>query len=79
MSDGKIILNEDNLDKVVGGLFAFHSSSNTVDFTRPDGSVTTYKVNDMDNAFSTACLMEAKKTPEEDIYNELVKLGYIEG
>ncbi len=79
MSGEKIILSEDILDKVVGGLFAFHSSTNTVDFTRPDGSVTTYKVKDMDNAFSTACLMEAKKKPEEEIFRELVRLGYIEG
>lgn len=77
MSEGKIIIDEKTLEKVVGGFFNFNTDDGTIIYLHKDGSQTVHKVLDMDKAWETSNLMHAQKTPEDDIMRELENKGYV--
>ena len=78
MSDSRKIIDDEQLDKVVGGLFVFHKKSQYVTFTHQDGTVTNHNVLDYDKAWTDCCNMEGQNVPEDQIFQHLIKKGYID-
>lgn len=73
----RIILDEGDLEKVVGGLLTFHKQSLVLDYTRADGSVVYYKILDFDKAWKRCKELEIDFTPEDKIIDELIRKGYL--
>ena len=76
MSERKII-EDKNLEKVVGGFFHFNGNNGTITYSHKDGSQTVHQVLDMDKAWETSNMMHAQKIPEDDIMRELENKGYV--
>ena len=77
MSEGRKIIDEKSLEKVVGGFFLFSGSAQTITYTHKDGSTTVHQVLNMDKAWETSNNMHAQKIPEDDIMRELQNQGYV--
>ncbi len=77
MSEGRKIIDEKSLEKVVGGFFHFNTNNNTITYSHKDGSKTVHKILDLDKAWETSNNMHAKKIPEDDIMKELENKGYV--
>ena len=77
MSDGRKIIEENKLEKVVGGFFQFNTDNGTITYSHKDGSETVHQVLDMNNAWVTSNLMHAQLVPEDDIMKELQDKGYV--
>ncbi len=78
MDSKKIIIDDEQLEQVVGGLFVFHSKSKYVTYTHQDGSVTDHNIINYDKAWSTVCSMEAQNVKEDTIFQTLINDGLIE-
>jgi len=74
----RYLVEESDLDKVVGGLFVFHKKTMILDYTRNDGSVVYYKILDIDKAWKLCKTLEIDFTPEDKIIAEMIYKGYIE-
>ena len=77
MSEGRKIIDDKSLEKVVGGFFHFNGYDETITYSHKDGSQTVHKVLDMDKAWETSNNMHAKNIPEDDIMKELQDKGYV--
>lgn len=73
----KVALNDDNLDKVVGGLMRFNYRTQIMTFTDAAGVSTTYPINDFDSAWERSNELHAKNYREETIVQDLIDNGYI--
>ena len=78
MSENKTVLDEEQLEQVVGGLFVFHKMSKILEYTHQDGSVTNHKILVYDKAWSTCNSLQAQNWDEDKIFDELVYQKYIE-
>ena len=47
MAERKFIIDDTELDGVVGGFFQFDTNTNTITYTHKDGSVTTHQLLDV--------------------------------
>lgn len=79
MSDKKIILDDDQLDEVVGGLFIWHKKSLVLDYTHDDGTVTKHKILDYTKAWERSNILHAQHMDEDKILQDLISKGYIQG
>ena len=79
MAINRELLNDEQVQKVVGGLFEFYTLSNVVKFTHPDESVSVHEVLDYDKAWELCCKLESQNMNEEKIFQEMVDAGYIKG
>ena len=73
----KQIISDEDLDKVVGGLFEFYKKSGYVKFTHQDETVTQHDIVDYDKAWELCCELEAKNWDEDKILQELITKKYI--
>ena len=74
----KYMLNDDQLEQVLGGLFVFHKKSKYVTFTHQDGSVSNHNILDYDKAWELCCNLESQNMDEDKIFQQLVNKKYIE-
>ena len=79
MEDKKVLINEEDLESVVGGLFEWAPRYNKMKYTRENGSVSVYKVINYDKAYSMSCSLHGQNVPEDEILSRLISAGYIEG
>ena len=73
----RIALSETDLENVVGGAFVFNRQTATLTYYHDDGTITTYKIEDYDNAWYSSNKWHANNYSEDDIINGLKKRGYI--
>ena len=78
MAENRVMLNNDQLDSVVGGLFVFHKDSKYLTFTHPNGEVTNHNVLDYQKAWDTICQLEVQNMDKDEIFAQLVSKGYID-
>ena len=78
MSDRKSI-DEEKLEKIVGGMFAFNGNTMTLTYTHADGSVTTHRILDYRNAFTMSNNLHGQNVPEDTILAKMIAEGYISG
>jgi hypothetical protein len=78
MIDKKMMLDDEQLEQVVGGLFVFHKKSRYVTFTHQDGTVTDHNILDYDKAWERCMSLEAANWDEDKIFQDLINKGYIE-
>ena len=71
-------LSESEIESVVGGAFVFNRESETLTYYHDDGSVTTYKILDYDNAWYSSNNWHAKNYSEDVMIDGLISRGYIE-
>lgn len=79
MANERKAIKEEDLDKVVGGAFIFDRGTETLTYYHDDGSVTTHKILDFDNAWYSSNNWHAKNYPEDKILGGLISRGYIQG
>ena len=79
MSDERIKINDSSLESVVGGLFTFHKTTQVLDYTHPDGTVTYHKILNYQKAWEMSNSQHAKFIKEDDILQNLIDAKYIEG
>ena len=70
-------VDENALDEVVGGLFNWNPSNDSLTFIHDDGSVSKYHVNDYDKAWSYSNELHAQNYRETTIIKKLKSKGYI--
>ena len=78
MAENRVILNDEDLEKVVGGLFVFHKKSKYLTFTHQNGEVTNHNILDYQKAWETVCTLEAQNMDEDKIFQQLINKGYID-
>ncbi len=76
---GKIIIDDQELDSVVGGFFDFNTYTGIMTYTHKDGSTTEHKILNARKAWETSNQMHGQLVPEDEILKELVDKGYIGG
>ena len=76
MSDRKI-LNDFEVENVVGGLFKWNKSDMIMTYEHSDGSVTTHKILNYDKAWELSNEMHGKNYREDDILKALKNKGYV--
>ncbi|MBR2258957.1 MAG: hypothetical protein IJ899_16845 [Blautia sp.] len=76
MADRKVI-DEENLEHVVGGFFNFNGTNNTMTYYHPDGTVTVHKVLDFKLAWKMSNDLHGQNVPEDNILSQMVSAGYI--
>ena len=77
MAERKFIIDDTELDGVVGGFFQFDTNTNTITYTHKDGSVTTHQLLDVKKAWVMSNQMHAELVPEDDIMAAMVSSGYV--
>ena len=72
------MLNDEQTEHIIGGLFVFDRVSNAMAVTHKDGSVTKHQVLVYDKAWESVCNLEAQRWDEDRIFAHLVSKGFIE-
>ena len=78
MSDRKSI-DDEKLEQIVGGMFAFNGNTMTLTYTHADGSVTTHRILDYRNAWTMSNDLHGQNVPEDAILAKMIAAGYIAG
>jgi len=73
----KVMLNEQELEQVVGGFMLFNNQTMILTYTHEDGSVTTHKILNYDKAWELSNTMHAQNYREDSILKKLKKMGYV--
>ena len=71
------IINEKKLDRVVGGMFSWRPSENSLKFTHEDGTVTEHVILDFEKGWERSHLLFSQKVREEEILADLIRSGYV--
>lgn len=72
------MLNEDSLDKVVGGFMHFNYYTKVLTYTHEEtGAVTTYDIYDFEKAWKLSSKMHGDNKHEDVIMQTLIDNGYI--
>ena len=79
MDKDREMISEENLEKVVGGLFEWFPSYDQLKFTHDDGSVTRHKILDYEKGWALSTSLHEQNVPEEEILARLIAKKYIEG
>lgn len=79
MDNKRAELNENDLDKVVGGLFEWYPKYNVMKYTHDDGSVTKHTIVDYEKGWDLSTRLHAQSVPEDEILSRLITAGYIAG
>jgi len=79
MSTTRNVLQDEQVENIVGGLFAFNGRTNILTYTHADNSVTTHKILDYKKAWEMSNDLHGKNVPEDDILKQMIANGYIEG
>ncbi len=77
MSDNKFAINEEDLDKVIGGLFTWYPKYNVMDYKHKDGSTTRHTYTDYNAAHARSCELHGQNIPEDKILATLQKEGLV--
>ena len=72
-------INDENLEQIVGGFFAFDYNNKTITYTHDDGSVTIHNILDYDNAWKMSNNLHGLNYREDDILAKMIKEGYVAG
>lgn len=79
MEANRTLINEEDLENVVGGFFHWHKKSLVLDYTHEDGSITYHKVLDYAKGWELSNNLHAKHVPEDEILQQLIDAKYIAG
>ncbi len=72
------MLNDNALDKVVGGFMHFNYATQILTYTHEEtGEVTTYKIHDFEHAWKLSASMHGDNRHEDVIMQALLDNGYI--
>ena len=72
------MINDGKLDQVVGGFMHFNANNNVLTYTNEDtGEVTTYDIDDFDNAWTVSANLHGQNIHEDRIIAILLSKGYI--
>lgn len=77
--DNKEVVNEQDLDKVVGGLFDWYPNYNVMIYTHPDGSQTRHTILDYKEGWKLSNQLHGEFVSEDEILKKLIQAGYIAG
>ena len=79
MNSNRKEIEENDLEKVVGGLFEWYPKYKVMQYTHEDGSVTNHKILDYDKGWALSTKLHGQNVPEDDILAQLIAAKYIEG
>jgi len=70
-------IDENKLEKVIGGKFSWNSNTGIMTYTHKDGSKTTHRILDLDKGYDLSSQLHGQGMPEDDILTRLINAGYI--
>ena len=70
-------IDENKLEKVIGGKFCWNSNTGIMTYTHKDGSKTTHRILDLDKGYDLSDKLHGQGMPEDDILAQLINAGYI--
>ena len=79
MEKDREIIDDESLEKVVGGLFEWYPRYNVMKYTHDDGSVTKHTVLDYSKAWELSTKLHGQFVPEDEILEQLIQSGYVAG
>lgn len=77
MSTDKVILSDNDLDDITGGMISFNRSGTKIKYTSVDGTQDSFVVNDFENAFKLTKQLRTELVPEDQIIQKLKESGAI--
>ncbi len=77
MPTGRQMINEDELENVVGGVFFFSEANMTLTYLHDDGTTTVYRIVDYYSAWENSNAWHGRNVPEDNIIKGLLKMGLI--
>lgn len=70
-------ISENSLEQVVGGMFSWRPSENSLKFTHEDGTVTEHVILDFEKGWERSNLLFSQRVREEEILEDLVRSGFV--
>ena len=70
-------IDENSLEKVVGGFFSWNTNTGYMTYTHKDGSVTKHRILDAEKGYDLSNKLHGQKMPEDDILDKLINAGYL--
>ena len=77
MERSNSILNDEELDQVVGGIMNFNAQTNKMTCCDGDGRVTQYNILNYEKAWEMSNKLHIQGMPEDAIINRMIDNGYI--
>ena len=72
-------MSDEELENVNGGFFNWNPETMVMTYFHDDGTITTHKILDFDNAWIDSNKWHGQRIPEDNIIKLLVRDGRIEG
>ena len=77
MSAERIEINNNDLEKVVGGFFDWDTNTGIMTYTHKNGAVTTHKILNAKAGWALSNSLHGQLVPEDEILAQLIAAGYI--